>query len=364
MDEAEEAIRLAVDAAEKSSGMTIDSLVVSSSAGRLSSETFQSEVEIGGREVRHSDVKAVLGAARGHVHNEERSILHTMPIGFSLDTEKEITDPVGMVGQELGVSMHVVSADAAPLRNLELCINRSHLSVDSFVAAPYASGLSTLVADEIEMGTACIDMGGGATTVSIFLNGNLVFTDAIAIGGNHVTMDLARCFSIRVNDAERIKVLHGTAVPTQAHESETVSCASMDETNRNPVQLSIAHMGQVIRPRIEETLEFIRDRINVSGFAGALGGRVVLTGGASQLAGLSEVAGSILGAQARLGRPLGISGMKKTAKGAAFSAAAGLMIYPQIKTQEYRQDFRLKNSGVLAGGGASSRMGRWLKESF
>ena len=364
MDEAEEAIRLAVDAAERSSGMTIDSLTVSVSAGRIASETFQSQIDIDGREVRHDDIRSVLAAGRHHVMEDGRSTLHAMPIGFSLDAEANVVDPVGMVGNKLGVDMHVVSADAAPLRNLELCINRSHLSVDRFVAAPYASGLSSLVADEIEMGTACIDIGGGTTTLAIFLHGKLVFADAIAVGGNHVTMDLARCFSIRLKDAERIKVLHGTTFPSQADEEEILSAASMDQNNRNPVQMSVAHIGQVIRPRVEETFELIRDRINNSGFASVLGGRVTLTGGASQLSGMTEVASSVLGSKVRLGRPLGVAGMKETAKGPAFSAAAGLMIYPQIKTQEYQQDFRPRNSTAIASGGAFGRMGRWLRESF
>src|SRR5690606_36472059 len=121
---------------------------------------------------------------------------------FSLDSERGIRDPRGMVGETLGVDMHVVTADAVPLRNLELCINRSHLSVERMVATPYASGLAALVDDEAEMGAACIDMGGGCTTISVFLNGKFVHVEALPIGGNHVTMDLARGLLTRLEDAE------------------------------------------------------------------------------------------------------------------------------------------------------------------
>ena len=262
--------------------------------------------------------------------------------------------------------MHVVSADLAPLRNLENCINRSHLSVDGMVAAPYASGLAALVDDEARMGCACVDMGGGTTTVSIFLNGRLVFADAVAVGGNHVTMDLARVLSTPVADAERLKVLHGRAMPAQMDEGEMVSVPPIgDDPHAMPHQISIAQVSQIIRPRIEETFEFVRDRINRSGFAGAVGRRIVLTGGASQLSGVSEVATRILDANIRLGRPMGIAGLPKTAKGPAFSAVAGLLIYPQIAGIEYVE----RSSGAVkllanSGGGAFSRMGRWLKESF
>ena len=119
--------------------------------------------------------------------------------------------------------MHVLTGDAAPLRNLELCVNRAHLSVERMVATPYASGLAALVDDELEMGAACIDMGGGTTTISVFADGKFVHADAIPVGGNHVTMDLARGLSTRLEDAERLKVMHGSALPGSADDRDVVS---------------------------------------------------------------------------------------------------------------------------------------------
>jgi len=366
LDEAEKALRLAVDSAERSAQMTVDSLIVSVSAGRLTSDTFSSSVSLGGREVSRGDIKTVLAAGHEHVAEEGRVTLHALPIGYTLDHDHGIQDPEGMMGDELGVDMHVVSGDLAPLHNLEKCINRAHLSVDGMVAAPYASGLAALVDDEARMGCACIDMGGGTTTVSIFLNGSLVFADAIAIGGNHVTMDLARVLSSKVSDAERMKVLHGSAIASQMDDGEMVNVPSMSEdAGALPLQISLSQLSRIIRPRIEETFEFVRDRINRSGFAGAVGKRIVLTGGASQLAGVSEVAARVLEANIRLGRPMGVSGLPKTAKGPAFSAAAGLLIYPQIAGDEYvARSFGGAALLSSAGGGAFSRMGRWLRESF
>ncbi|MEE9314740.1 MAG: cell division protein FtsA [Rhizobiaceae bacterium] len=366
MDQAENSLRLAVDSAERSSGVTTDKLILAVNAGRISSDTFSSNITLGGREVERGDVKAVLTAGHEHAERDDRATLHALPIGYSLDQEHGIQDPVSMMGQELGVDMHVVSADIAPLRNLENCINRSHLSVAGMVAAPYASGLAALVDDEARMGCACIDMGGGTTSVSIFLNGRLVFADAIAVGGNHVTMDLARCLTTPVADAERLKVLHGKATPAQMDDGEIITVPPIgDDPHAMPNQISVSQVSQIIRPRIEETFEFIRDRINRSGFAGAVGKRIVLTGGASQLPGVSEVATRVLGANIRLGRPMGIAGLPKTAKGPAFSAAAGLLIYPQIAGSEYVASST--GSAKLfanSGSGTFARMGRWLKESF
>ncbi len=366
MDEAEKSLRLAVDSAERSAGLTVDSLILAVSAGRIGSDTFSSSITLGGREVERGDVKAVLAAGHEHAEQEGRSTLHALPIGYTLDSEHGIQDPVSMVGQELGVDMHVVSADQAPLLNLENCINRSHLPVAGMVAAPYASGLAALVDDEARMGCACVDMGGGTTSVSIFMNGRLVFADAVAVGGNHVTMDLARVLSTPVADAERLKVLHGKASNAQMDDGEMVSVPPIgDDPHAMPYQVSVSQVAQIIRPRIEETFEFVRERINRSGFAGAVGKRIVLTGGASQLPGVSEIAARVLDANIRLGRPMGVSGLPKTAKGPAFSAAVGLLIYPQIAGIEYvERSSGVSNLFLNAGGGTFARMGRWLKESF
>lgn len=363
MEAAERAIRLAIDSAERESNMTVDSLIVSVSAGRISSQTFSSDVDLFGREVRAADISAVLAAGYNHCKDDERETLHALPIGYTLDGEQNISDPQSMVGNKLGVDMHVVSVDAAPIRNLELCINRAHLFVDGMVAAPYASGLAALVDDEARLGAACIDMGAGTTTISIFLNGNLVFADAVAVGGNHVTMDLARCFSIRVNDAERLKVLHGTASVPQSEHSETLTIPSIEDAGP-PVQMTVAQCAQVIRPRVEETFEMVRERINRSGFANVIGRRVVLTGGASQLSNVSDVASSVLDANVRLGRPLGISGLPNNGKGPGFSAAAGMMIFPQVASNEFVSG--LPRIGTLGNQntGTFARMGRWVRESF
>ncbi|MDA4636635.1 cell division protein FtsA, partial [Escherichia coli] len=163
LDAAEQAIRLAVDAAERMAGLTVDSMIVNISAGRLKSESFSASINLGGHEVDQSDIRRVLAAGAKQALATERHLVHSLPIGYALDGEKGIRDPLGMIGDTLGVEMHVLTADAAPLRNLELCVNRCHLSVEAMIATPYASGLSALVDDEAEMGAACIDMGGGTT---------------------------------------------------------------------------------------------------------------------------------------------------------------------------------------------------------
>lgn len=365
LDAAEQAIRHSVDAAERMAGVTVESLVVNVSSGRLISEAFSADVEIGGQAVMERDIARVLTAGAEHALAPERSVVHSLPIGFTLDSTTGILDPRGMIGDTLGVDMHVLTAENAPLRNLELAINRAHLSIEAMVATPYASGLAALVDDESEMGSACIDMGGGTTTLSVFLKGRFIFCDAIAVGGHHVTMDLARGLAVRLDDAERIKVLHGTVLTGGADSDDTLAIPAIDR-DEAPAgrQVTKAELTRIIRPRVEETLELIRDRLARSGFAEAVGKRVVLTGGASQLTGTGELARQIMSKNVRIGRPMGIKGMPDAAKGPAFSTAVGLMVYPQIAPIEFQAAGPRAETRLTGTGGAFGRLGQWLRESF
>jgi cell division protein FtsA len=233
LDAVENVVRLAVDAAERMAGLTVESLIVNVSAGRIGSDVYTASIDLGGQEVEAGDLRKVLIAAGQQSQGNDRAVLHSLPTGFSLDGERGIRDPLGMYGDVLGVDMHVVTAERAALRNLELCINRAHLTVEGVVATPYASGLAALVDDEVELGCAAIDMGGGMTTISVFAEGKLIHTDAIGIGGHHVTTDLARGLSTRIEDAERLKVVHGSAVANGADDREVVSVPPIGEDDRD-----------------------------------------------------------------------------------------------------------------------------------
>jgi cell division protein FtsA len=365
LDAVEGVIRLAVDAAERMAGLTVESLIVNVSAGRLGSDIYTATIDLGGQEVEANDLKKVLTAACQQSLRSDRAILHSLATGYSLDGERGVRDPLAMFGDALGVDMHVVTAERSALRNLELSVNRAHLSVEGMVATPYASGLAALVDDEVELGCAAIDMGGGTTTISVFAEGKLVHTDAVSIGGHHVTTDLARGLSTRIEDAERLKVVHASALPNPGDDREMISIPPIGEDDRDqPTQVPRALVSRIVSARIEETLELIRDRIQRSGFSPIVGKRVVLTGGASQLTGLPEVARHILARNVRIGRPMGVSGLPTAAKGPAFSTAVGLMIYPQVADLETH----MGGSGLLSSlGGNNSRIarvGQWLKESF
>jgi cell division protein FtsA len=365
LEAAEQAVRQAVDAAERMAKVEVRSVIVNLTGGRLSSEHFQAQVPIRGGSVTARDMQRALEGASAHALHPNRALLHALPTGFTLDSQAGIRDPNGMIGEKLGVDLHVVGAGAAAARNLMLAVERCHLEVEAVIATPYAAGLSTLVDDEADMGVTVVDMGGGTTSFGVFSGGHLMHCDAIAVGGHHITMDVARGLSTRVAAAERLKTLYGSALATPSDDREMITVPAVDEDERDVANhVPKSHLVRIIRPRVEEILELMRDRLKGAGYALGSGQRVVLTGGASQLTGLPEVARRVLGVQVRIGRPLGIKGLPEAAKGPSFAACVGLLVYPQVAHLEF---FEPGVSGRMLGTGTDgylARVGRWIRDSF
>lgn len=361
--QAENAVRIAVSAAERMAGVELESAVLSVSASRLSSELFAASVNVHGPAVGDGDIERVLAAGSAHSVRDGRVVLHSLPIGYALDDAHGIRDPRGMLGRRLGVDMHVVTVDAAAVRNLMLCVERCHLSVEAMVATPYVAGLAALSDDESDLGSAVVDMGAGTTTVAVFAGGHFVHADGFALGGRHVTMDLARGLNARIADAERTKTLYGTVLSGASDERDMVTVSSGADDSEPPHVVPRANLVRIIKPRVEEILEMVRDRLQKSPFTAEPRGRVILTGGASLLNGLPELAAHIFGRQVRVGRPLGLSGLPEAAKGPAFAAAAGLLVYPQSAHLEH---FEPRRGRQWAAGNDNyfTRVGRWLRESF
>jgi len=362
MDAAEESIRGAVHAAEQMAGETIRDVFVNLSCGSPASQTVAVEVAIAGHEVGDADLRRVLG--QGYLLNggNDREIIHSIPVSYTIDGSRGIRDPRGMYGERLGVNMHVVSASAGPVRNLKTCVARCHLDLRALVVSPYAAGLSSLVEDETDLGVTCIDMGGGSTSISVFFDGEVVYTECIPIGGQHVTSDIARGLSTPVIHAERMKTLYGSALSTSADEREVIDVPQVGEDEHavpNHVPKSI--LVGIIQPRIEETLELVRSRLEASGFDRVAGRRVVLTGGASQLQGLREIATLILDKQVRMGRPLRIGGLADATAGPAFATCAGLLQYAVTRFSDSSQRPRRSEE---APNGVLGRIGDWLRENL
>jgi cell division protein FtsA len=352
----------AVHAAEEMAKDTIQHVVANLSGGFSASRLVKAEIGVAGREVGEAELQRVLN--QGYLLREpgDRQIIHSVPVGFSIDDSRGIRDPRGMFGERLGVNMNIVTASAAAVRNHSAAIGRSHLEVEALVVSPYASGLSCLVEDELGLGVTVIEMGGGTTTIGVFFDGNLIFADSVPVGGSHVTNDIARGLSTPVAHAERMKTLFGTAISASTDDREMIAVPQIGEeeeghVNHVPKSLLVG----IIAPRLEETFELVRNRLEASGFDKVAGRRVVLTGGACQLHGAREFAGLILDKQIRIGRPLHVAGLAEATSGPAFATAAGLL---QFAMSERAEGSYVGRGPSGPSNGILGRLGHWLKENI
>jgi cell division protein FtsA len=367
---AEDSIRAAVDEAERQAGLTLKEVYVGVACGQPQSRTINVEVSIAGHEVGEEDLRRAFATGRSQMPNAERQIIHCMPGSYAIDGNKGIRNPRGMVGDSLGVSMHAITAASGPIRNLETCIARCHLNIAGKAATAYATGLSTLVSDEMDLGATVVDMGGGTTSISVFFDGRLVFADVLPIGGNHVTSDIARGLSTSLANAERLKTLHGSALTGPNDGRDMVQVAHLGEEDPDSdSEIPRSVLTGIIGPRLEETFELVRDRLIDCGLTSISGRRVVLTGGGSQMNGAREVASRVLSKQVRLGRPTRLTGHGDTAATGSFAACAGLAQWAASRpgdVQNLGDDSEITQLAYGTTDAASGFRGltRWIKENF
>ena len=327
LEEAERAIRAAVGQAEEMADTQLSSCIANLSCGQPESRHQHIQWPIGGRAVTEQDVRAILHEGRRRSTEDGREMVHAFPLGFTVDATPGAEDPRGMICETLTARLHLVDAAQASLRNLGACLARCDLEVEEPVSAPFAAGLATLVEDEKQLGAIVIDMGGGTTSLAVFHEGHLLHTAQLPVGGWNVTNDLARGLSTPIAHAERLKTLHGGALAAPDDDKEWLPVPMVGEEEDHIARIPRAMVVGIIRPRLEETFELLRDRIEAAGLGEETGRRVVLTGGASQLVGAREVAARVLDRQVRHGRPHPVRGLPETASGPGFAAPIGLLAW-------------------------------------
>jgi len=323
--EASKAIGQAVERAEAMAGVDVQGVTIVTACGHLASHRVSAKVAIGGRPITDADQARAIAQAMASLRLARRKAIHMRPIAWTVDGERHVQDPRAMSGRSLGLEMLVVSMKEGVYQTLAHCVERAHLQFEGVVAAPYASALAALEEDEMELGSICIDMGGGSTSVAVFSGGALVHVDSLPVGGAHVTKDVAQGLTTSLTGAERIKTLHGSAIASANEDREMIEAPPRgDDPGAGPVTAPRSMLKGIIAPRVEETLEIIKDRLRAAG-ALELGAGVVLIGGASQLAGVREVATRVFDRNVRLGRPARIPHLADAAAGPGFCAAAGVL---------------------------------------
>lgn len=363
LDAAEATIRTTVEAAERMAGDNIRGVVVNVSTGAPRSCLIAHEVSVTGHAIGETDLRRILDPAgfSGSIP-DEHDLVHIIPVDYAIDGCRGVRDPRGMFGQRLGVNLHLITASAGAVRNLANCVTRCHLQIEGKVVSPYAAALGCLVEDETQLGVTLIDMGGGTTSVAVFLDSELIHTDSILLGGLHVTRDLARGLSTPMTQAERIKTLYGSCQPSPSDARQIVEVPPIaDDGATESTHVPRSMLVGIIRPRVEEIFEMVRARLQDAGLDRVAGRRVVLTGGASQLPGAPELAGQILDKQVRLGRPRGVDGLPEATAGAAFATCAGLLRFAANQAQEGIEPVYLPAETAP---GRFGLIGQWLRENF
>jgi cell division protein FtsA len=326
LDEASAAIAQAVERAENVAGVNVQGVTVATSGGQLASHRVVGRVSVGARPISDADLLRAIHNALAQVKLAGRRPAHILPIAWSVDSQGGMRDPRALFGKTLGVELLVVSIAETVFQTLAACVERAHLEFEGVAAAPFVSALAALEEDEMDLGAVCIDMGGGSTSAAVFRAGSLVHVETVPVGGQHVTQDIARGLSTSIAGAERIKTLHGSAIASANEDREMIEAPPRgDDLGAGPVVAPRSLLKGIIAPRVEETLELLRDKLRASGAPVELGAGLVLTGGASQLAGVREVAVRVFDRPVRLGRPRRVPHLADAASGPAFTATAGIL---------------------------------------
>ncbi len=336
MPETERAIRTALQAAQKMAGIRVDHVIACFSGAEPRSYGLDNQLDIDGQMVAEQDVARVLAGCDVPDYGADREVLHAQPVNFALDHRSGLIDPRGQIGNTLSVDMHMLTVDAMAVQHLAYCIKRCDLELAGIASSSYASGIAALVEDEQELGAACIDMGGGATGLSIFMKKHMIYADAVRMGGDHVTSDISLGLQVPTATAERIKTFYGGVHATGMDDREMIELTSdTGDYHHDRRTVSRAELIGIMRPRVEEILEEVRARLDAAGFDHLPSQQIVLTGGASQIPGLDMLASRILGQQVRLGRPLRVHGLPQAATGAGFASAVGLSLFAANPQDEW-----------------------------
>lgn len=340
MAAAAHAIRDAVERAEKAANTPVRSVWIACAGAGLASHVVAVDIEIGGRRIEDEDVEALLVEAQDMIQPDGRKVLHAQPAHYTLDGAHGVANPRGLHAERLGVDIHVMLADGAPVRNLTEAVQNAHLEVEGVVAAPIAAGHACLTAEERDLGVALVEIGADITNVAVFAGGMLLGLHAVPMGSGSITDAIASSFGIRRSQAERLKCVAGSAIASPSDHRELIPVNGPGEGGEGGAPVGPIARGADDKNRIvrAELIAVVTQQLGVltgeigkalrtMGFAGPRAGQVVLTGGGAELAGMADFMQGALGQPVRLGRPPQLTGMPEAHHAPGFATLAGLCLY-------------------------------------
>jgi len=354
-----ESIRRAVEEAELMGGCEIDTVIAGVAGGHIRGINSHGIVAIKDREVKATDVDRVIDAAQAVAIPLDRELIHVIPQEFIVDQQEGVRDPVGMSGVRLEAKVHIVTGAVSAVQNVVKCCNRAGLNVSDIMLEQLASSEAVLSSDEKELGVALVDIGGGTTDIAIFSRGSLVHTSVLALGGNHITNDIAVGLRTPSHEAERIKQKYGCALASLVSKEETIEVPSVG--GRNPRVLSRQILAEIIEPRLEEMFSLVRQEIVRAGFEDMIAAGIVLTGGSCMVEGAGELAEQVFHLPVRCGVPENIGGLIDVVKTPMYATAVGL-VTSTLRSKQFSTKFRNREKGVYDK--VRGRMKEWMSDLF
>ncbi len=355
-----QAIRAAVEQAEAMAGVEINTVFAGIAGSHVSGMNQEGVAAIGSREVTQDDVDRVLDQAKAVPLPGDREVIHVLPQEYIVDAQDGIKEPVGMAGVRLEARVHMVTAASSCVANIVKCAERCGLHVAEVVLQPLASAYAVLSDDEKEIGAVLIDIGGGTSDIIVYVDGAVVHTSSIPIGGINLTNDVATGLRTPMAEAERIKIKYGCAASWMIDEEETIEVPSVG--GRAPRTLSRRVLCDIVEPRVEEIFVACRHVIAETGYADMLASGAIITGGTTLLDGMPELAEQILGLPVRRAAPIGIGGLIDVVKSPAYSTGVGLVKYGVDRVQAL--PFEEEIVHVPEGAGLGGRISAWFREVF
>ncbi len=353
IDATTDAIMKAREEAELMAGVKISEVVLGLSGSHIKSFDSKGMVAIRHQEVSRPDIQRVLEAAKAVAVPSDREVLHVLPREFRIDDQGGIHDPIGMTGVRLEANVHIVTGAKSAMQNAIKCSEKAGLRVNSVVLEQLASSRVCLSADEKDLGVALVDMGGGTCDIILYVAGAVAYTAVVPVGGMHLTNDIAVGLRTPQSTAEIIKKKYGCALSSLVVPEETIEVEGVGGRAERTIMRRL--LCDVIEPRIEETLNFVNNEIQKSGYASLLGAGVVLTGGASQLDGVTELGDFVFDMPTRLGRPSNFGGLTDVVSSPEHATVLGILNYAAEAGQ---------SAYVHSGSGLVGRFSTKIKQLF
>jgi len=351
-----QSIQRAIEEAELMAGCQIDSVYAGIAGSHIRSLNSHGIVAVRDREVYPQDIERVLDAAQAMAIPADQRILHTLPQEYIIDNQEGVKQPLGMSGVRLEAKVHMVTCSVNAAQNIEKCIERCGLKVNDMILEQLASSYAVLTDDERDLGVCLVDIGGGTTDIAIFTHGAIRHTAVIPIAGDQVTNDIAMALRTPTQYAEEIKIKYACALTQLARPDEIIKVPGVGD--KPPRELSRQALAEVVEPRYDELFTLIQDELRRSGYESMVGAGIVLTGGASKIEGVIELAEEVFHMPVSQGAPRNVAGLKDIVKNPVYATGVGLLIYGKQREDELRDRGKPRNTGGF------SRLRKWLSDNF